>query len=453
MARLDRDGPAPAAAPPSQMIERQQIAEALGRLDPRDREILDYSLRRRVPDADLAALFDADAPEVARRRATAIERLSSDLGAQRGADLGHILKELLEADTWAAVEGAPPAPPEPGAESEPEPATAEEPPSDHPPLGASSKKPAGPPPPEDATEGEEDADAEAPGAEPVLGMLSGREDTPPRQAEAQPEPRRTRRRVLVGLAAAAAVIVPAGMVAALATGGDPDREPAGSADAGTREFAPSREGRSAEPFPSDPQSAEQYPTARVTKRTALYREPGGKVRLRISPKTEWDSPRILSIVERRGRWLAVLVPELKNGQQAWVRDDKVADLSSVTWALRADLSKRTLTVTHNGKAVRRMKIGVGRTDHPTPVGRYAVTDKLRVSDPGSPYGCCVLALTGHQTQLPEGWPGGDRLAVHATRDLSGLGRRVSLGCMRTDPRDTKWMMKRVPLGTPVFVES
>ena len=108
---------------------------------------------------------------------------------------------------------------------------------------------------------------------------------------------------------------------------------------------------------------------------------------------------------------------------------------------------------HNGKTVRTMKIGVGRTDHPTPIGRYAVTDKLRVSDPGSPYGCCVLALTGHQTRLPEGWPGGDRLAVHATRDLSGLGRRVSLGCMRTDPRDTKWMMKRVPLGTPVFVEA
>ena len=125
----------------------------------------------------------------------------------------------------------------------------------------------------------------------------------------------------------------------------------------------------------------------------------------------------------------------------------------MTWSLNADLSKRKLEVRHNGKTVRTMSIGVGRTDHPTPQGRFAVTDKLRVSDPGSPYGCCVLALTGHQTRLPQGWPGGDRLAVHATRDLSGLGKRVSLGCMRTDPRDTKWMMKRVPLGTPVFIES
>ena len=426
------------------MIERQQIAEALSRLDPRDREILDYSLRRRVPDEDLAALFEAEPAEVARRRASAIEALSADLGVQRGADLGHILKELLEGETWDAVQGSPAAEPKPKPEAKPAAAAA----PDHPPLGASSKK-------------DEPADPAArPEGEPVLGMLSGQKepDAPKPGPAAEPEGPargRTRRRVLVGVAAAAAVLVPAGMVAALATSNDSDNDPAGSPSSATREFEPARGGGtgSAEPFPSDPQSAEQYPIARVNKRTALYREPGGKVRLRIAPKTEWNSPRILSIVERRGRWLAVLVPELKNGQQAWVRDDKVANLSSVTWSLRADLSKRKLVVRHNGRTVRTMKMGIGRKSNPTPPGRYAVTDKLRVTDPSSPYGCCVLALTGHQTRLPPGWPGGDRLAVHATRDLSGLGRRVSLGCMRTDPRDTKWMMKRVPLGTPVFVES
>jgi lipoprotein-anchoring transpeptidase ErfK/SrfK len=65
----------------------------------------------------------------------------------------------------------------------------------------------------------------------------------------------------------------------------------------------------------------------------------------------------------------------------------------------------------------------------------------------------VLALTGHQTRLPAGWPGGDRLAVHATHDLGGLGHRVSLGCMRTDPRDTRWLLGRIPLGAPVFVHA
>jgi hypothetical protein len=256
---------------------------------------------------------------------------------------------------------------------------------------------------------------------------------------------------MVGLAAAIAVLAPAGVVYALTAGGDEADAPGGGT-AAARQFSPQKE-VTGEPFPSDPQSADQYPTARITRRTTLYKEPNGKPKLRVSPKTEWDSPRVLGVVERRGKWLGVVVPELKNGDMAWVRDDRVAQVSSVTWALRADLSRRRLVVEHNGKVVRRMKIGVGRGDHPTPVGRYAVTDKLRVSDPGSPYGCCVVALTGHQTKLPPGWPGGDRLAVHATRDLGGLGKPVSLGCMRTDPKDTKWMLRRLPLGAPVFVHA
>ena len=68
--------------------------------------------------------------------------------------------------------------------------------------------------------------------------------------------------------------------------------------------------------------------------------------------------------------------------------------------MHADLSRRTLSVERDGKTVRRFGIAVGRKGNPTPEGRFSVTDKLRVTDPGSPYGCCVLALSGHQTRLP-----------------------------------------------------
>jgi hypothetical protein len=78
---------------------------------------------------------------------------------------------------------------------------------------------------------------------------------------------------------------------------------------------------------------------------------------------------------------------------------------------------------------------------------------LRVTDQGSPYGCCVLALTGHQTRLPPDWPGGDRLAVHATSDLGSIGRRASLGCMRVTPRQAGWLIRTVPLGSPVFIRT
>ena len=87
------------------MIEPEQLADALERLDPRERELLALSLRRRVPDDALARVYDVDSQEVARRRAGAIERLADELGAQRGEDLGVVLQALLDEGTWSAAEG------------------------------------------------------------------------------------------------------------------------------------------------------------------------------------------------------------------------------------------------------------------------------------------------------------------------------------------------------------
>ncbi len=247
------------------------------------------------------------------------------------------------------------------------------------------------------------------------------------------------------LAAAFIAVLASGAVAALIAGGGEDVN-RGRADA--KQFRPEPQ---RDPFPAHLEGRNRYPVARVEGRPLLYDRPGGKPRIRIAGETEWNTPRVLSVVKHRRKWLAVLVPELKNGEMAWIHMDKVARLGSVTWSLHADLSRRQLVVRRNGKRVRRLRIGVGRPGHSTPTGRFAVTDRLRVTDPASPYGCCVLALTGHQTRLPPGWPGGDRLAVHATADLSGLGREVSLGCMRSHPADARWLIKKVPLGTPVFI--
>ena len=248
-------------------------------------------------------------------------------------------------------------------------------------------------------------------------------------------------------AAAALVLLAAGAIAAVALGGSGDD---GGKTSEVRQFEPER-GPGGDPFPSDPQSAHHHPVARVRRSLVLYNRPGGRPKLRIAGETEWNSPRVLSVVDRRGRWVAVLVPELKNGQVGWARIRDVTSFDTVPWSLHADLSKRRLLVRREGKVIRRIRVGVGRVGHSTPKGRFAVTDRLKVRDPASPYGCCVLALTGHQVRLPPGWPGGDRLAVHATSDLSGLGNAVSLGCMRSHPNDARWLIKRVPLGSPVFI--
>lgn len=247
-------------------------------------------------------------------------------------------------------------------------------------------------------------------------------------------------------AAALAVLASGGAGVVIAGGGGGGDGDGGRADA--RPFRPEPE---RDPFPARLEGKNRYPVARVEGRPLLYDRPGGKPKIRIAGETEWNTPRVLSVVKHRGKWLGVLVPELKNGDMAWIHMDKVARLGSVPWSLHADLSERRLVVRRNGRTVRRVLVGIGRPGNSTPKGRFAVTDRLRVTDPASPYGCCVLALTGHQTKLPPGWPGGDRLAVHATADLSGLGREVSLGCLRAHPSDARWLIKKVPLGTPVFI--
>ena len=55
-----------------------------------------------------------------------------------------------------------------------------------------------------------------------------------------------------------------------------------------------------------------------------------------------------------------------------------------------------------------------------------MTVKLVCFNPTA-YGCCILALSGHQDNLPAGWPGGDRLAIHGG---SGIGSADSAGCLR-----------------------
>jgi L,D-transpeptidase catalytic domain len=195
-----------------------------------------------------------------------------------------------------------------------------------------------------------------------------------------------------------------------------------------------------------------YSTAYVRRAVTLYRNPGGSPRIRLAARTAWKSPRVLGVVRREGGWLAVQAPELRNGEVGWLPAEQ-AQLGCVRWSLHADLSKRRLHVRRDGRTVRRYAVAVGSPEHPTPRGRFSVTDKLRVTDGASPYGCCVLALSGHQLRLPAGWPGGDRLAVHATNDLSSIGRPVSLGCMRTDSRRARWLIETIPLGAPIFIRS
>ena len=196
----------------------------------------------------------------------------------------------------------------------------------------------------------------------------------------------------------------------------------------------------------------RYLTARLLSPTALRASPGGRALHRLGTRTEFGSRRVLGVVARRAGWLAVIASERPNGRVGWIPERRVR-LASTNWSIHVDRSARRLTLRRKGHAIRSFPVAVGRQGTETPTGRFAVTDKLHPADPGSPYGCCAVALSGHQTKLIDGWPGGDRLAIHATPNVETVGRAASLGCMRGRTADVRRLMRRVPVGTQVFIRA
>ena len=180
--------------------------------------------------------------------------------------------------------------------------------------------------------------------------------------------------------------------------------------------------------------------------------PAGAVVAQAAARTEFGDVRVLSVAARRGPWLGVVVPERPNGGLAWVhRRARGLALRRTAYSLHADLSGRWLELRRNGRRVRRLSVGIGGPGSETPSGRFAVTDKLEGSRFGPYYGCCILALSGHQPNTPPGWTGGSRLAIHGTDSPQSIGAAASAGCLRAADGDLQVLMRRVPLGTPVFI--
>ena len=186
---------------------------------------------------------------------------------------------------------------------------------------------------------------------------------------------------------------------------------------------------------------------------ALRSRPGGRVLARVGPTTQFGSQRALSVVATRyRRWLAVTEAGVGHNRVVWV-DARSGGLryARTRLELDVDLSARRLVVRRDGAVERRVSIGVGRTGSPTPTGTFAVTDKLMGAAFSSAYGCCILALSATQPNLPAGWSGGNRIAIHGTLSSSDFGRAVSAGCMHASDSDLHYLMRTVPLGTPVVI--
>jgi lipoprotein-anchoring transpeptidase ErfK/SrfK len=184
----------------------------------------------------------------------------------------------------------------------------------------------------------------------------------------------------------------------------------------------------------------------------LRDRPRGHVIATLGDHTEFGSPTALSVARRRGHWAGVPAPQLGNGRLGWVdvRSDSLARRTTDV-RLVVSLTHRRLELRVRGHVKRKVTVAIGRPGSTTPRGHFSITDKLAGGRYGPYYGCCILALSGHQPHPPPGWTGGSRLAIHGTNAPSTIGTPASAGCLRAADGDLQVLMRRVPLGTPVLI--
>jgi len=183
----------------------------------------------------------------------------------------------------------------------------------------------------------------------------------------------------------------------------------------------------------------------------LRAEPGGRPLLRVGPRGPLGGPLVLGVVAVRGRWVEVTAEALPNGHYAWAEFGRDVAVHPIQWTLRASLSRRVLELLRDGRIVRTIRVGIGAPSSPTPVGHFAVAEKL-TGPFGPAFGPRIIVLTAQQPNLPAGWNRSITyyVGIHAG---SGLGSAVSAGCLHATDTAMRYLMRTVPLGTAVQISS
>ena len=183
---------------------------------------------------------------------------------------------------------------------------------------------------------------------------------------------------------------------------------------------------------------------------SAYVAPGGR---EIGKAGLWYGyPMTMPILEERGTWLRIMMPERPNGLTAWVQAGQVTRSTS-RWRMVVDLSETRVFVYRDGYETWSAPVGIGEDTTRTPTGSYFVAVIEKPGPPG--YGPIVLDLNAHSEDI-ESWEGtGDAIiAFHgpfgAEQLIRAGGGKVSNGCIRMLPED-QLKMDGITLGSPVDI--
>jgi L,D-transpeptidase ErfK/SrfK len=121
-----------------------------------------------------------------------------------------------------------------------------------------------------------------------------------------------------------------------------------------------------------------------------------------------------------------------------------------------NLDARMLVYRHGTEAVGAWVIGIGKEGHDTPTGRFAVGEKIE-NPPWRPMGGAQFPFghpdnplgTRYLTWFKEGVK--TTYGFHGTWEPAGVGKRVSLGCVRLTNGDVESLFELLPVGSEILV--
>jgi lipoprotein-anchoring transpeptidase ErfK/SrfK len=196
--------------------------------------------------------------------------------------------------------------------------------------------------------------------------------------------------------------------------------------------------------------------AYVRSHARAYTVPGGAPIARFRRLNVYGVPTVLAVraavVARtcRAAWYRVQLPLRPNGRVGYVRAG-VVRLVGVRTRITVDLSRRVLTYFRDGRALLRVRVGIGSRATPTPVGRFYVNQSFR-EDPSGPYGPAAIGISAFSNVLTW-WADGGPVAIHGTDRPWTIGRAASNGCIHVPNAVVRRLFRITPAGTPVEIRA
>jgi hypothetical protein len=148
-------------------------------------------------------------------------------------------------------------------------------------------------------------------------------------------------------------------------------------------------------------------------------------------------------------WVQVRIPRRPNGQTGWVPRTALGTLHVVRKALEIDRARLRMRLRRDGRVVWSARVGVGAVGTATPTGRFYVREKLRNLAGDPLYGPWAIGTSAY-SRLTD-WPGGGVVGIHGTNQPQLIPGRPSHGCVRLTNRDIGALVRRLPVGTPIWI--